>query len=230
MCPYARMCRCGAGTPCLPCSRCACCGAAGDRRRRASRRPADRRVAVASCLAGRPRRRKRRPDDDVRPAARPVGGREARRLARGHGGGAPGQPHRLGRRAQRRCRSNTALEIRVSLSTHVAELLDHGQTVRTIPVAIGAGDSPTPTGRFAVAEKLSGAVLGSGYGCCLLGLTARQLRPPPGWSTARPWFVAIHGGGGIGAAVSAGCLHASEADLRYLLADCPAGTPVLIRR
>ena len=125
--------------------------------------------------------------------------------------------------------SNTAFEIRVSLSTHVAELLDHGRAVRTVPVAIGAGDSPTPTGRFAVAEKLSGAVLGSGYGCCLLGLTARQLHPPPGWSTARPWFVAIHGGGGIGAAVSAGCLHASEADLRYLLRTVPLGTPVVIR-
>ena len=62
----------------------------------------------------------------------------------------------------------------------------------------------------------------------LLGLTARQLHPPPGWSTSRPWFVAIHGGGGIGSALSAGCLHASEADLRYLLRTVPLGTPVQI--
>ncbi len=37
--------------------------------------------------------------------------------------------------------------------------------------------------------------------------------------------VAVHGGGGVGSAVSAGCLHASEPDLRYLMRAVPLGTP-----
>ncbi len=41
--------------------------------------------------------------------------------------------------------------------------------------------------------------------------------------------IAIHGGGGgIGSAVSTGCLHAGETDLRWLLRRVPLGTQVVI--
>src|ERR1051326_187985 len=43
---------------------------------------------------------------------------------------------------------------RASLSRRRLDVLRAGRLVRTIPVGIGASDSPTPTGRFAVAEKL----------------------------------------------------------------------------
>lgn len=66
------------------------------------------------------------------------------------------------------------------------------------------------------------------YGCCILALTARQPRPPAGWSGSRTYFVATHGGG-IGRAVSAGCLHLDEAALRYLMRVVPLGTPVFVR-
>jgi hypothetical protein len=118
-------------------------------------------------------------------------------------------------------------ELRVSLSRREIEVLGGGRLVRTIPVGIGRADSPTPTGRFAVAEKLTGA-FGPAFGCCILALTARQPRLPPGWNTRITYYVAIHAGTGQGAAVSAGCLHATEAQVRWLMSTVPLGTPVLI--
>jgi len=120
--------------------------------------------------------------------------------------------------------------LRVSLSRHRLLVLRGGKVVRTVPIAIGAASSPTPAGRFAVAEKLPGPRLGSVYGCCILGLTAHQPSPPAGWSKSVAYFIAIHGGAGIGGAVSAGCLHASETDLRFLMRWIPLGTAIRISR
>jgi hypothetical protein len=117
--------------------------------------------------------------------------------------------------------------LRASLSARRLEVLRDGRLVRTIPVGIGAPGSPTPVGRFAVAEKLSGS-FGPALGCCILALTARQPRLPAGWNTRITYYVAIHAGTGQGSAVSAGCLHATEADVRYLMRTVPLGTPVQI--
>jgi len=65
-------------------------------------------------------------------------------------------------------------------------------------------------------------------GASILALTARQPHLPPGWNTHIRYYVAIHAGSGQGAAVSAGCLHATEADVRYLMRTVPLGTPVQI--
>ncbi|MBV8598782.1 MAG: L,D-transpeptidase [Actinobacteria bacterium] len=118
--------------------------------------------------------------------------------------------------------------IRVSLSAKKLELYAGGRLVRSYVVGIGAASSPTPVGRFAVAEKLPGSSQGSVYGCCILGLSVHQLHPPASWSRGGNYLVAIHGGGGLGTAVSAGCLHLDEAGLRYLMDDVPLGTPVFI--
>jgi hypothetical protein len=122
-----------------------------------------------------------------------------------------------------------AWTLRASLSRRELYVLRDGRLVRTIPVGIGAPGSPTPTGRFAVAEKVTGP-FGPAYGCCILALTARQPHLPPGWNTRITYYVAIHAGSGQGAAVSAGCLHATEADIRYLMRTVPLGTPVQILR
>lgn len=119
--------------------------------------------------------------------------------------------------------------LRVSLPQRRLSVLRDGRLVRTIPVAIGAPSSPTPAGRFAVAEKVTGP-FGPAYGCCILALTARQPRLPAGWNRSITYYVAIHAGSGQGAAVSAGCLHATEADVRYLMRTVPLGTPVQISR
>jgi hypothetical protein len=124
--------------------------------------------------------------------------------------------------------SDVRTSINVDLSARVLTLLKDGAVVARIDVAIGARGSPTPLGVFAVTDKLPGRRFGRVYGCCVLALSAHQPLLPQGW---RPgdYRVAIHGGGGIGAAVSAGCLHASERSLRYLMAQVPLGTPVTIR-
>ena len=83
--------------------------------------------------------------------------------------------------------------LRASLSRRRLYVLRGGRVVRTIPVGIGAPGSPTPTGRFAIAEKLTGP-FGPAYGCCILGLTARQPQLPPGWNTRITYYVAIHAG------------------------------------
>jgi L,D-transpeptidase-like protein len=119
--------------------------------------------------------------------------------------------------------------LQAALSRRELDVLRDGRLVRRIPVAIGAPGSPTPTGRFAVAEKLTGP-FGPAYGCCILALTARQPHLPPGWNTHITYYVAIHAGSGQGAAVSAGCLHASESDVRYLMRTVPLGTAVQILR
>jgi hypothetical protein len=118
-------------------------------------------------------------------------------------------------------------ELRASLAKRQLEVFRGSSLVRTIPVGIGAPDSPTPTGHFAVAEKLTGP-FGPAFGCCILALTARQPRLPAGWNKSITYYVAIHAGTGQGAAVSAGCLHATEAEVRWLMRTVPLGTPVLI--
>jgi len=72
--------------------------------------------------------------------------------------------------------------LRASLSRRRLEVMRDGRLVRTISVGIGAPGSPTPAGRFAVAEKLTGA-FGPALGCCILALTARQPHLPPWWNT-----------------------------------------------
>jgi hypothetical protein len=118
-------------------------------------------------------------------------------------------------------------ELRASLAKRQLEVFRGSKLVRAIPVGIGAPDSPTPTGHFAVAEKLTGP-FGPAFGCCILVLTARQPRLPAGWNKSITYYVAIHAGTGQGAAVSAGCLHATEAEVRWLMRTVPLGTPVLI--
>jgi hypothetical protein len=117
--------------------------------------------------------------------------------------------------------------LRASLSRRQLDVLRDGRIVRTMPVGIGTPASPTPIGRFAIGEKVTGP-FGPAFGCCILALTAQQPRLPAGWNHSITYFVAIHVGSGQGSAVSAGCLHATEADVRWLMRTIPLGTPVRI--
>jgi lipoprotein-anchoring transpeptidase ErfK/SrfK len=95
-------------------------------------------------------------------------------------------------------------------------------------VEVGRPGSETPLGRFAVTDKLSGAPYGGSYGCCILALSGRQPNLPAGWTGGDR--LAIHGtpANAVGRAASAGCLHATDADLRALMRSVPVGTPVVI--
>jgi L,D-transpeptidase catalytic domain len=126
--------------------------------------------------------------------------------------------------------SRTALEVDVDLSDRTLTVLRGHKVVRRTSVGVGAFDSPTPTGRFAVTDKLDGASFSAAYGCCILALSAIQPNLPRGWAGGDR--VAIHGTlspSDFGQAVSAGCVHARDSDLRWLMRVVPLGTPVVIR-
>jgi len=126
--------------------------------------------------------------------------------------------------------SRTPLELDVDLSTRTLTVRRGDAVLRRTSVGIGALDSPTPTGRFAVTDKLDGADFSPAYGCCILALSATQPNLPRGWAGGNR--IAIHGTrspSDFGQAVSAGCVHAPDADLRYLMRVVPLGTPVVIR-
>jgi hypothetical protein len=118
------------------------------------------------------------------------------------------------------------LSLHASLSQRVLELWRGRRVIRRMPVAIGAPSTPTPTGRFAITDKLLPDRRVSYYGCCLLALSGHQPHLRPGWAGGNR--IAIHGGGSLGGAASAGCLHASDRDLEFLMRVIPLGTPVLI--
>jgi lipoprotein-anchoring transpeptidase ErfK/SrfK len=120
----------------------------------------------------------------------------------------------------------TRLELDVDLSERLVTLRSGSRVLRRFVAGVGRPGSPTPTGRFSVTDKLSGPAYNAVYGCCILALSATQPNLPAGWSGGNR--IAIHGGPTSGA-VTAGCIHAPDADLRYLMRLVPLGTPVVIR-
>jgi L,D-transpeptidase catalytic domain len=121
--------------------------------------------------------------------------------------------------------SRTRVTVDVDLSRRVLRVLVGARVVRSVPVGIGAPGAPTPTGRFAVTDKLDGAAYSPVYGCCILALSAHQTHLPNGWTGGDR--IAIHGGSTAGA-ISNGCLHAPTAALRYLMRSVPLGARVVI--
>jgi hypothetical protein len=127
--------------------------------------------------------------------------------------------------------ARTQLELDVDLSSRTLVVRRGHEIIRRASIGVGRDGSPTPTGHFAVTDKLDGSAYSAVYGCCILALSAVQTHLPAGWSGGNR--VAIHGtlsSSDFGRAVSAGCMHASEADLRYLMRIVPLGTPVVIRQ
>jgi len=132
--------------------------------------------------------------------------------------------HGFSRRWQVRV-TRSPIAIDIDLSGRLLRLWRRGTVVLRAAVGIGAASTPTPIGRFGATDKLTG-VNPAAYGCCVLALSAHQTHLPPGWPGGDR--IAIHGGGGIGAATSNGCLHATESVLRRLLRLVPLGTQVVI--
>ena len=126
---------------------------------------------------------------------------------------------------------STRESILIRLEARTLELRRDNRVLRQFTVGVGAPSSPTPTGRFAVTDKLRGSSYSAVYGCCILALSARQTHLPAGWTGGDR--IAIHGTNApatIGRALSTGCVHADVSALRYLMARVPPGTPVTIRR
>jgi hypothetical protein len=121
-------------------------------------------------------------------------------------------------------------QLRVSLSARRLTVLENGKTLRRYSVAVGRPDAPTPTGRFAVTDRLATHNPAGPYGCCILALSAHSPHQIQGWSGGNR--IAIHStpdSGSVGQAVSHGCVRVTLAEGTWLLGHIPLGTPAVIR-
>jgi len=122
-----------------------------------------------------------------------------------------------------------AWELKVSLSARRVTVIDAGKVLQRYTVAVGAPDSPTPTGRFEVTDRLATGDPTGSYGCCILALSAHSPHAIQHWSGGDR--IAIHStpeSSSIGHPVSHGCMRLTLAEGRWLLDHVPLGTPVLI--
>lgn len=121
----------------------------------------------------------------------------------------------------------TDFAMRVDLSERRLEVRRNGRLLRRIPVAVGGPATPTPTGRFAVTDKLEVPGGSAAYGCCALALTGHQPNVPQEWAGGDRLAVhATYHTETIGNEASLGCLRASETHARWLLHTVSLGTVV----
>jgi L,D-transpeptidase catalytic domain len=119
--------------------------------------------------------------------------------------------------------------IHVDVSKRRLKVRRNGHVVRSTKVAVGSSEHPTPTGRFAVTDRLKVHDGASPYGCCVLALTGHQRDLPPDWPGGDR--LAIHATtdeGSIGHPVSLGCMRLQSSEGRWLIKTIPIGTPVFI--
>ena len=131
-------------------------------------------------------------------------------------------------------RSATTLDcvnwsLHADLSKRELVVRHNGDTVRTLHVAIGRRDNPTPKGRFSVTDRLKVTSAGSPYGCCVLALTGHQTDLPPYWPGGDRLAVhATNDESSIGEPVSLGCMRTVATQARWLINHIPLGSPVFI--
>jgi lipoprotein-anchoring transpeptidase ErfK/SrfK len=117
------------------------------------------------------------------------------------------------------------------LSARTVTVRHNGRVVRRLRVAIGSPSAPTPTGRFAVTDKLTTGSDNGPYGCCILALTGHQPLIPQGWGGGDR--IALHATPSpetIGQAASHGCLRATNQVMARLVRQVPLGTRMTIQR
>ena len=125
---------------------------------------------------------------------------------------------------------NSDYAIRVRLGARRIDVLRDGRVVRRVRTAIGQNRSPTPTGEFAVTDKVPFTDPDSPYGCCALALTAHQENLPSNWSGGDR--IAIHATpapDSIGRSITLGCMRVPSRDARWMMERVPLGTRVSIR-
>lgn len=123
----------------------------------------------------------------------------------------------------------TAYRINVALSDRRIDIVRNGRVVRRIRTAVGEQGTPTPTGLFAITDKVPFTDRGSPYGCCALALTAHQPDTPSEWRGGDR--IAIHATPArksIGRSVTLGCMRVPDADARWLMRHIPLGTQVSV--
>jgi hypothetical protein len=118
--------------------------------------------------------------------------------------------------------------IEVDLSLRRVSLFDRGRLVLAAKAAIGSPQTPTPTGRYYVNQRLALGDPSGPFGPGAIGVSAFS-NVLTGWTQGGP--IAIHGTNRpelIGGAVSHGCIRVRNAELRRLFDRVRAGTPVVV--
>lgn len=118
----------------------------------------------------------------------------------------------------------------IDLSAKTLTLFHRGRLTDRYRVAIGTPATPTPTGRYAVTDRLKTGDENGDYGCCILALNGHQEKIAQGWGGGDR--IAIHATPHtwtIGKAVSHGCVRASNKALHQLMRKVRLGTPVRIK-
>jgi lipoprotein-anchoring transpeptidase ErfK/SrfK len=126
--------------------------------------------------------------------------------------------------------SRTPYRLEASLSARSLIVRYEGRVVKRYSVGIGASWAPTPTGTFAVTDRLTTGNPGGPYGCCILALSATAPHAIPGWPGGNR--IAVHAtpdAQSIGQPDSHGCLHVTQDEARWLIYHVPIGTRVVIR-
>jgi len=121
------------------------------------------------------------------------------------------------------------VSVHIDRSRRVLAVRRGRRVLRRMPVAVGRPGTPTPTGRFAVTDRLRTGRPDSPYGCCALALSGHQTRLLPGWPGGDR--LAIHATPQpetVGRAASLGCLRGRTRDVRALMRAVPLGAPVFI--
>jgi lipoprotein-anchoring transpeptidase ErfK/SrfK len=119
--------------------------------------------------------------------------------------------------------------IEVDLSARLVTLYASGRRVLSVSAAIGSPQTPTPTGRYYVNQRLVPDDPSGPFGPGAIGISAFS-EVLTGWAQGGP--IAIHGTNRpdlIGHAVSNGCIRVRNDHLRRLFARALAGTPVTVR-
>jgi lipoprotein-anchoring transpeptidase ErfK/SrfK len=118
--------------------------------------------------------------------------------------------------------------IEVDLSERRLDLLEGERRLMRVTIAVGAPDTPTPTGRFFVNQLIRVTQPDGPYGPAALGLSG--FSPVlTFWPEGGP--IAIHGTNdpsSIGRAASNGCLRVRNDELLRMFELVPAGTPVTV--
>lgn len=125
---------------------------------------------------------------------------------------------------------STSLRILIDQSERRLTLFRRGRPIMRVPVAVGKVETPTPTGRFAVAEMIRTHTPGAFLGPVVFPLTgySKVLNEYAGGNgrvamhgTSLPWL--------IGTRASHGCIRIENRNVARLARLVRPGTPVTIR-
>ena len=120
--------------------------------------------------------------------------------------------------------------VEVDLAARRLTVFDGDEVVVETAVAIGAPDAPTPTGTFAVIDRLQSPEASSPYGPFALGISAHS--DTFSEFAGGDGQIGIHGTddpASIGQPVSHGCIRVPNDVITLLASALPLGTPVTIR-